>query len=400
MRIAAAAAAAVALLAGCAVGESHVAPVPVAVAAPEPGLAAGPAPATAVDAGAPAAPAPWTFVVISDLHQPDRATADPRIEALVRAVIAERPRLVVITGDSTNGNPTDGPRRVRAAARWWRALLAQLEPLRDAGIPVLPVAGNHDAYKPGHRAAYADAWSDLDAWADPLELIGARQPALPGDDVALDAAPFSYGVRVDGVHLALAHVVSQRLAPEVEAWLAADLAAAADADLRIVFGHVPMASVMSTPRREFVDQLGGLLAAHNATIYVAGHEHLVWDEDHEVPGGVVRQVLVGTGSGSYNYGPGGRAMKRAGCSPTDPGPSRWGPRFRCRVPRSGAAFALHDNRWGGERLIQHAKQTYTVFTVDGTTVHARPVALTADGEAVAFDLADDPPATPPTTAAR
>jgi hypothetical protein len=66
-------------------------------------------------------------------------------------------------------------------------------------------------------------------------------------EVALDAAPFSYAVEVEGVHLTLAHIVDQVVAPEVKRWLESDLAAT-DAQTRIVVGHVPIVSVMSGAR--------------------------------------------------------------------------------------------------------------------------------------------------------
>jgi hypothetical protein len=330
-------------------------------------------------------PAAWRFVVISDLHQPDGARPSPAITALVDAVIAEHPRLVVVAGDSTNGNPGDGPGRTQAIRASWRTLLAELEPLRRAGIAVLPVAGNHDAVLPGHRAAYADAFHDLERWAQPFAIEGARQPA--GGAVALDAAPFSYAVRVGDVHLALAHVVDQGLEPEVARWLADDLARARGAAMRIVVGHVPMASVMNSPNPALVDALGGLLAGGGVTAYIAGHEHLAWDEVVPSPAGAIRQIVVGTGIGSYNYGPSPAARKRARCTALSvAGPGA--PRFRCWLPYSQLAFALHDSFWDGDRLVQCAHQTYTVFTVDGAVLTARPVEVAPSGASVAFQPPD------------
>ena len=55
-------------------------------------------------------------------------------------------------------------------------------------------------------------------------------------------APYSYSLDVDGVHFALANIVDQAIDREVSGWLTDDLAAAASARLRFVFGHVPLFS--------------------------------------------------------------------------------------------------------------------------------------------------------------
>ncbi len=285
---------------------------PEAAAPPGPARAAGEATVASRHGGAggpgaggaagPAKSPPWTFAVLSDIHMPRRNLAVvPELPRAIAAIAGLRPRLVVITGDHTNGGDDDSAATVAASGRWWKVFADQLRPLRDAGIPVLPVAGNHDAYLAGQRAHYAAAFADLAAWAAPLTL-NAAAPA--GGRVMLDRPPFSYSVDVDGVHLALAHVVTQGLHREVAAWLAGDLAKAAGAKLRMVFGHVPVSSVIQPPSRSFVASFGSLLEAGRAAFYVAGHEHLVWDEDVRLPGGsALRQVLVGCTSGFYNWSP-------------------------------------------------------------------------------------------------
>jgi 3',5'-cyclic AMP phosphodiesterase CpdA len=327
--------------------------------------------APAVEPSTPPAATPWSFIVISDLHTPNDGSVSPALQRLVGAVIAERPRFVIVAGDSTNGNPTDSPGRVRMATRWWDAMRETLMPLRRAGIPVLPVAGNHDAYRRGHREAYRAAFADLAAWAAPLTIQSS------GGD-ALDAAPFSYAVDVDGVHLALTHIVEQVLAPEVAAWLAADLAST-QAPVRIVVGHVPFASVMSERVLPLRARLGRLLAAGGADLYIAGHEHLVWDEDVRTPDGtLVRQVVVGTAHGTYNFGPASPARARASCATSR------GTGTRCLMPRGGTRFGLRRSWRGG--MIQHHRQTFTRFTVDGEHIAATPMTLDAAGRAVPFAL--------------
>jgi len=386
----------VAVLAGaCRVGEQAPAPAP----APSTAAAPAPAPVTAAApvAAAPAAPvapapkqAPWTFAVMSDIHMPRRnLKVVPELPRAIAAIVGLRPRFVVITGDHTNGGDKDSPATVAASAKWWKVFADQLRPLRDAGIPVLPVAGNHDAYLAGQRAHYAAAFADLAGWAAPLAL----NAAVPGGGrVMLDRPPFSYSIDVDGVHLALAHVVTQGLHREVAAWLADDLAKAAGAKLRLVFGHVPMSSVIGTPTRDFVKTFGGLLEAGRAGFYIAGHEHIVWDEDVRLPaGGGLRQVLVGCSSGFYNWSPSAASRQRAGCAPAGAAPFP----LRCRMPNGGGEFLLAPNKPNAGRVIQHHRTSFTVITVDGGAVtEVKPMTVDEHGRALPFYVEPAPQAAP------
>src|SRR5678815_1401687 len=82
----------------------------------------------------PSAPQQWSFAVLSDMHLPNprAATVDRTIEGL----IALHVRLVIVTGDHTNGSEKVDHRRDRARA-WWASVIDALEPLHDAGICLL-----------------------------------------------------------------------------------------------------------------------------------------------------------------------------------------------------------------------------------------------------------------------
>jgi Calcineurin-like phosphoesterase/Putative peptidoglycan binding domain len=295
-----------------------------------------------------------TIAVLGDVHVTTGNAVPPAFIGVVRAVSALRPRCVVLCGDATSGNPDDGfpIERVRT---WWHAFRDALAPLRATGTPILPIAGNHDAYTKAHRDGYHEAWADLRAWAAPLSITGAP--------------PLSYACDVDGFHLSLAHVIDQDIASDVARWLAADLAGAAAAKARICFGHVPLISAMGHSSTSFRASLGSLLAAGRATLYLSGHEHLVWDEMLDVPGGKVRQVIVGTPGASYTY------------------PLRQDLVGRyCRgahgtLPASGAVFTLDPNTG------YQAQQVAFVLLEcgDDGTVRVRPMALDKDGSVMDFD---------------
>ncbi len=316
-----------------------------------------------------ASPQQWSFAVISDLHLPNPRSGT--IDREVAALIGMGVRFVVVTGDDTNGSAVVDHRRGRVNA-WWASVTSALAPFRDAGIPVLPIAGNHDTYLPWQREGYEAAFGDLDRWTAPLEVH-------PAEGRGFARAPYSYSVDVDGVHLALANVVDQSVDRDVASWLTDDLAAAQNARVRIVFGHVPLFSVVQRPARGFVDQLGGILARGHAEFYVAGHEHVTWDETFPIGAGeLVRQVTVGCASGFYVFAPSKAARARAGCEASGaPG------RSSCMMPNGGRFELVRDR---SKRMIEHDSATFTVFTVTNDDIQVTPMALDDDGEARAFYL--------------
>jgi hypothetical protein len=119
----------------------------------------------------------------------------------------------------------------------------------------------------------------------------------------------------------------------------------------------------------FRAELGGLLAKGRATLYLSGHEHLVWDEVLDVPGGKVRQVIVGTPGASYTY-------------PLRPDlVGRYCVGARGTLPGSGAVFTI--NPATGDQAQQVA--FVLLECEDDGTVRVRPMALDKDGSVMDFD---------------
>ena len=286
------------------------------------------------------------FIILGDIHISTRGVIPAPFPALIQHVIARDPAFVVIAGDATSGNPDDGhpPERVQ---QWYEALDAALAPLTAAGIPILPIAGNHDSYTPAHRAGYLAAWADLTE-RTPLPLTGHP--------------PTHYALRRDGLHLALIHAVDQGLDADVERWLRAELAAAADAELRLVVGHVPLGSAMGRTNTAYLRQLGGLFIQHGVACYFAGHEHLVWDIGVDVGPGHVRQVIVGTPGARYTF-------------PLRP-PLR---ALYCRHTHGYAPYTRRAFRVEPGTGHQHHKVTFAEVTVDGPAYTVDIHAVTPDG---------------------
>lgn len=286
-----------------------------------------------------AAETAWKFAVLSDVHNgtwktPGGATGVFLHKAAER-LAAEKPDLVVITGDFTRGNPDD-KYPVEQVRAWWANVEAALKPLEDAGIPVVPVPGNHDQYTPAHRQAYAEAWRHF--------AVALASFSVQGEP------PRYYSFTHKGVHFSQLTLPDSYLPDDEAAWLKKDLADAGGAALRFVFGHVPMDSALGKPVLSFRKKLGGILAAGRASAYVCGHEHLNWDSEADTGSGKVRQVIVGSGMDDpYNY-PIRRALYARYCRACD---------GECMMPFTGRHFptdpATH---------LQRARQTLYIFTVD------------------------------------
>jgi hypothetical protein len=150
-----------------------------------------------------------------------------------------------------------------------------------------------------------------------------------------------------------------------------------------------MTSVAIELKKDHIARFGSILERGHADVMIAGHEHLVWDENVALPGGgTIREVLVGCASGWYNFAPGKAARARANCQPLDTKKS-----LRCHMPNGGGEFLLAAGRKG--RLIQHAKASFTLVTINGTQVTVTPMTLDASGRPIPFYLHGATPDLPP-----
>ncbi|MBI3543231.1 MAG: metallophosphoesterase [Deltaproteobacteria bacterium] len=302
---------------------------------------------------------PLRIAVLSDIHIYPNGKITPEFIKLAQRLVELKPDAVVITGDSTNGNPGDKVTAGRVKM-WWKRLRVAISPLVEAHIPVLPAPGNHDTYREVHRRGYADAFQDLETIAAPWVIHDGRKP-------------FFYSADLGGTHLSLLNIVDQELPAETRAWLTKDLKRAADADIRLAFGHVPMESKMARPSREFIEKFGPVLADGKVAAYVCGHEHLVWDEDVKLADKRrVRQIIVGTASfgyskktafaykDCYNFPISGATYKHA-CG-------RKGEPLVCTMPNGGYSFRLVS-----EKLYKEERTpAFMLLEVSGKHFEARP----------------------------
>jgi len=307
------------------------------------------------------------FVVISDIHvrQPlKKAPVPPAVHALIKQIVKLKPRFVAVTGDFTNGAKkdiySDG-----TVDRWWLNAQKIIQPIRDAGIPVLPVPGNHDLAKEKHQQAYLRAWKDLAGWTRPLKPAGNL--------------PMYYSTDIDGVHLSMLNFAVKEHSPEMLSWLKKDLASARGARARLIFGHMPMRSAISWragPRGVF-KELSRVMIDGGATAYFAGHEHLIWDETFSIDKDstrTLRQVISGVAGAKYRYALHSRLFRKH-CNKE----TRW-----CVWPNNGRHFRLTRKH----RRVPHAI-SFIVGRVQGSKLTIVPHVL-AEGRVVAYPTSPQP----------
>jgi 3',5'-cyclic AMP phosphodiesterase CpdA len=233
----------------------------------------------------------FSFAIVSDIHVKSSGEVHEAFRQVVQILSAMGPRFVVLSGDATVGNPNDGVGDAKVSF-WWQSLREAMSPLPAAGIPILPIAGNHDYYTSAHRRGYATAWKDLESEVSALTPLSGKPP-------------LSYSFVLDDVFFLFLHVVDQDIEDDVAAFAQAELASAAaqGARLRLCFGHVPLISIMGKTSQRFLGKLGKLLAAGGVAAYFSGHEHLFWDQLLDIPDSQLqlRQIHVGTSSGCYHF---------------------------------------------------------------------------------------------------
>ena len=317
----------------------------------------------AARAADPAAGPGWKFAVLSDIHvgkQADPAQSlGASLKDIIQRLVEERPDFVVIAGDFTRGNPNDNV-SLEKVRTWWLNIQAGMKPLADAGIPVVPLPGNHDFYTPAQRQAYEEAWKYF-------------QPSLAAFDIQ-GSPPFYYSFTHKDAHFVQLRIVDQEIAKDEEAWLKKDLAQAQSAGLRFAFGHVPLASAMaSKPNLSFKKQLGGLLADGNVAAYICGHEHLDWDQKQEFNGRPLRQIIVGSAMNDpYTFAI-RKELYASYCRACD---------GECMMPYTGKHFATDP-----KTRLQKLHQTFYMFEVspefkDGYS--ATPYTLDENGRLAPF----------------
>lgn len=221
----------------------------------------------------------------------DSGAGTPEESAIVAAIDAAVPELVLHTGDIAYGAGTHQQVETR--------FLEPYEPLLDH-VPLYASLGNHDAATGGGAP-----------------LLAAI--VLPTNDVDGDSRFYSF--EWGAVHfVALDSNLSLAPGSAQLAWLDADLAASADATFRVVFfHHPPYSSSKNGSNRALREALSPVLDRHRVDLVFNGHDH-VYERTLPMVGGAVADASAGPdyvdapGTIYVVTGGGGQALYPAGSS--------------------------------------------------------------------------------------
>lgn len=217
------------------------------------------------------------------------------LDAVARAVAAERPDAVVCTGDLTQR----AKHSEYAAAREWFAAL---------GVPVVLEVGNHDM-------PYYNPW---ERFTDPFRRYNRLNAAVGSSFVSDDVVLVRLRTTVraqrrfpwsDGV-----------VTPAALAATLADLAALkGDPRTIIVIGHHPLLGPQTAPTNPTIggDAAFAQIAAAGAHAIISGHVHVPFDQLRTAAGDTQTMRMIGTGTLSTRLRHGAPASWR--CITCEPG---------------------------------------------------------------------------------
>lgn len=231
----------------------------------------------------------WRFAVIGDTRgdgpntPANRWVNTPVLAAMAKAISNDCPDLVLVAGDLIYGDPvsSSGTNMAVQYALWTNAMT----PVYQAGIPVYPVRGNHEAS------------GDCSLGTAFLTAFTNTPRNGPTGEVGLTYSfthKNAFFAALDQYHTA--HTVNQ-------AWLTNQLALKTKPHV-FTFGHEPAVQVTDpsclavnrTARNAFINSLTDA----GSLLYFCGHDHFY---DHAIvtaPNGrTFRQLVVGAGGAPY-----------------------------------------------------------------------------------------------------
>jgi Icc-related predicted phosphoesterase len=211
------------------------------------------------------------MVVMSDFNGPYGSTTyRETVHEGVRLVVEVlRPEVVLSAGDLVAGQKR-GLTEEQIAAMWAGFEAAVVRPLREAGIPFLPVAGNHDA------SGYPAFAAEREAYVRQFREATTRPAVKLVDDADY---PLSYTAVYKGVGILVMDLTTIERLPERQ-WeqIGRQLKGLGEATDRVAVSHVPPYPVTHGRERETVphpddDRLVDLLAGAGVSAWFTGHHH-------------------------------------------------------------------------------------------------------------------------------
>lgn len=232
----------------------------------------------------------------ADMNIDTSGTYASSTTSIVKSMVSRQPAAILGVGDYIDGEKktlSDG-----TYVKMWNSFSQKvLSLMRTAGLPFLPSPGNHDAYYSQERRLYNGFWGD-------------NKPNV--EYVDDDNFPFYYSFIQDGVFFvslddANYYKLSNRTAQLN--WLKEQLssARAQGARARVVYGHIPLYSIVSTKANSSTVYDNGALAGERRTggtftlesillnnsvdLVIFGHSHGFYSGYYTYPDGKKLQVV-------------------------------------------------------------------------------------------------------------
>ncbi|MFC1753077.1 metallophosphoesterase [Thermoproteota archaeon] len=231
------------------------------------------APAVTQAAGL-AQPDGFRFVILGDTHM-SRAQTEKQ-KKMIQKVIELKPSFVVSTGDMINGEKGSTPDKI---TELWGYFDAFIDPIKQAGIPFVPISGNHDSEMGNSdlRSAYKTRWGSHSLQGIPAE----------GDITKY------YSFEYQGSRFIMMYAAKVTVSKEQRGWLEKELQKGKDKNI-LVFGHVPLETARKNkghiaPPLSPADTLRKLLADAKVKAYFTGHNHVY----NELDVNGIKQISTG-----------------------------------------------------------------------------------------------------------
>jgi hypothetical protein len=213
----------------------------------------------------------FRFVVLADMNGPYGSTSyNEHVHGSIRLITTElETDLAVSAGDLVAGQRR-GFTDEQLWAMWAGFEAAVTAPLREAGIPFAPTAGNHDASGypafEREREIYQENWQKSENRPDVQFIDDEHYPLY-----------YTFAFR-DAFFMVLDITTVERLPEDHWPWIERQLEQAQDYSLRFAMAHVPPYPVTHGREHEIIrppdgDRLSELMVRHNVNAFFTGHHH-------------------------------------------------------------------------------------------------------------------------------